>query len=328
LSATPTHPVLVAVPPVESNARVEPQTCCVAICVHTMERFEQIRRCVDSVVAGSRPPDEMIVVVDGNRPLRDRLVETLPSSVVVVENDGKGLADGRTMALRLASSSIVAFIDDDAWADACWLDEIIAVFDDPEVFGAGGRVMPDWEDASAALPDEIWWIVGSTYRGHRESPGPMSRPIGANMAVRRRPLLVLGGFPSSFGRQAGVTLRSNEELAAFTSVTSAHGADCVRFVPLAVVHHFAPAERCTWRYVVRRSKAEGTSKADVRRQFGPATMGHDRAYARDIVPRAVATSLWSGIRHQDRRALRHAGLIVAAFVVTCAAYLARLAATA
>ena len=124
------------------------------------------------------------------------------------------------MALRIAIGSVVAFIDDDAWADPSWLSALSRAFQDPGVLGAGGRVVPDWEDASAALPPEIYWVVGATYRGHRTDAGPISRPLGCNMAVRREIFLALGGFPSAFGPRSGAKMSSNEELATFTTITN------------------------------------------------------------------------------------------------------------
>ena len=149
------------------------------------------------------------------------------------------------------------------------------------------------------LPEELLWIVGSTYRGHRTDAGPISRPIGANMAARREALLELGGFPSAFGPRAGTKVSSNEELATYTAITNHFGDQSVRYVPTAVVHHFAPAARCTPRYVICRSLVEGTSKADVRRMFGSDVMGADRAYVRDVIASGILAYLIEGVRKRD-----------------------------
>jgi cellulose synthase/poly-beta-1,6-N-acetylglucosamine synthase-like glycosyltransferase len=231
------------------------------------------------------------------------------------------------MALRIAIGSVVAFIDDDAWADPSWLSELSSAFQDADVLGAGGRVEPDWEDASAALPPEIYWVVSGTYRGHRTDAGPISRPFGCNMAVRREIFLRLGGFPSAFGPRSGKKLSSNEELATFTAITNHYSDECVHYVPTAVVHHFAPLSRCSFRYVISRSLVEGTSKADVRRLFGSSVMAADRRYVREVIGSGVLGHLASAVRDRDPRSLRAAVLVAGSFLVTTGAYLARLART-
>ena len=189
------------------DERNEELTISVVVCAYTMERFDQTCRCVASILAGDRHPEEVLLIVDENPMLRERLREVLPPEVRVFDSDGHGISDARTMALRIAIGSVVAFIDDDAWADPSWLSELSSAFQDADVLGAGGRVEPDWEDASAALPPEIYWVVGATYRGHRTDAGPISRPLGCNMAVRREVFLTLGGFPSAFGSRSGAKMR-------------------------------------------------------------------------------------------------------------------------
>jgi glycosyltransferase involved in cell wall biosynthesis len=310
--------------PGNDSAPVAKTSMSVVVCAHTMDRFDQTCRCITSVLAGTRKPDEIFVVVDRNPTLRERLREALPEQVEVIENSGSGAADARTTALHAATGTVALFVDDDAWPDPDWLEELHRAFQDPDVIGTGGRVVPEWEEPTAALPEELYWIVGSTYRGHRTDPGPISRPIGANMAARRKELIELGGFPSAFGPRAGTKVSSNEELATFTAITNRYGDQSVQYVPSAVVHHFAPAVRCTPRYVLQRSFVEGTSKADVRLLFGSEVMGADRAYVRDVLASGVLAYLIAAVRSRELRSLRYAGLVVTSFFVTAIAYSMRL----
>jgi glycosyltransferase involved in cell wall biosynthesis len=309
------------------DERNEELTVSVVVCAYTMERFDQTRRCVASILAGDRHPDEVLLIVDENPMLRERLREVLPPEVRVFDSDGHGISDARTMALRIAIGSVVAFIDDDAWADPSWLSELSSAFHDADVLGAGGRVEPDWEDAGAALPPEIYWVVGATYRGHRTDAGPISRPLGCNMAVRREIFLALGGFPSAFGPRSGSKMSSNEELATFTTITNHYSDECVHYVPMAVVHHFAPLSRCTFRYVMSRSTVEGTSKADIRRLFGSSVMAADRTYVREVIGSSVLGYLADAVRDRDPRSLRAAALVAGSLLVTAGAYLTRLVQT-
>jgi glycosyltransferase involved in cell wall biosynthesis len=309
------------------DERDEALTISVVVCAYTMERFDETRRCVASVLAGDRHPDEVLLIVDENPMLRERLREVLPPEVQVFDSDGHGISDARTMALRIAIGSVVAFIDDDAWAEPSWLFELSSAFQDADVLGAGGRVEPDWEDPSAALPPEIYWVVGATYRGHRTDAGPISRPLGCNMAVRREIFLKLGGFPSAFGPRSGAKMSSNEELAMFTTITNHYSDECIHYVPAAVVHHFAPLSRCTFRYLLSRSTVEGTSKADIRRLFGSRAMAADRTYVIEVIGSSVFGYLAGAVRDRDPRSLRAAALVASSFLMTTGAYLTRLART-
>jgi glycosyltransferase involved in cell wall biosynthesis len=309
------------------DADSEHLTFSVVVCAYTMDRVDHTVRCVNSILAGDRQPDEVLLIVDNNPTLHKRLLEDVPAKVAVFDNDGHGISDARTTAIRIAVGSVVAFIDDDAWADRSWLLELSKAFQCAHVMGAGGRAEPDWEDASAALPSEIHWVVGSTYRGHRTDAGPISRPFGCNMAVRREVFLALGGFHPAFGPRSGAKTSSNEELVMFTAITNHYGDGCLQYVPTAVVHHFAPLSRCTLRYVVSRSIVEGTSKADVRRLFGPSVMAADRRYVKEVIGSGVRGHLASAVRDRDQRSLRAAALVACSFGMTAAAYLTRLART-
>jgi len=214
----------------------------------------------------------------------------------------------------------VAFIDDDAWAAPTWLEELKSAFNSAKVVGAGGLVLPEWDIRASRIPDELLWVVGSTYKGHPEGQVHITRPIGANMIARRDALVEVGGFPSDFGPREGVKSSSNEELALFTRLRERFGPESILYVPTAVVHHFVPAERSTWRYLIGRSWAEGTSKAHARQRFGRGVMSYDSSYVRETLLPGVIAYLSQASRQADRKALRHAGMCLASLGVAAAGY--------
>lgn len=295
----------------------------VAIAAHADERFELTCRCVEATLGGQRRPDEVIVVVDRNPALEARLRHALPPEVAVWGNDGDGAAEARTTALRRSGGDVLVFVDDDARVEPNFLQVVAEAFADPAIVAIGGRIVPEWEDPDLALPEELYWVVGSTYLGHRVDRGPITRPIGAAMAVRRQALEAVGGFHPDFGPRAGRKTSSNEELATFTLVARRFGRDSIVYLPDAVAHHRAPAARCRLGYLVRRSLVEGTSKAEARRRFGAEVMGHDRSYASGVLlPRLVA-HLAAAVRG-DRRRARSAAYDAVSLAAAGAGYLARL----
>ncbi len=143
----------------------------VVVCTHTDRRLELLVECVDSLTANSRPPHEVVVVVDSNPDLHARLPARLPSAVTVLASRGSGVSEARNTGIAAATGDLVAFIDDDAVADPDWLDHLTAPFGDPAIVATGGRAVPRWERPNRILPPELYWVVGCTYAGH-----PTSRP--------------------------------------------------------------------------------------------------------------------------------------------------------
>ena len=291
------------------------------ICAHTLKRLDLTLASISSVLGGTLVPTEMVVVVDGNPELHEALVRrTAGMGVTVLTNDGKGAADARSTGARHATGEFLAFIDDDAWAEASWLENLVDHMASAGAIGAGGLILPDWQPGASRVAPELLWLVGCTYKGHPVNEGPISRPIGANMGVRRLELLDVGGFPSSFGPRDGRKSSSNEELALFTLLRERFGDECVLYVPSAVVHHSVPAERTTWQYAVERSWAEGTSKAEAVNIFGPKTMNHDTNYVVSTLLPGAARYCLAAAKGNARANLRNSTMCITSLAVTGAAY--------
>ena len=135
-------------------------TVSVIICCYTEERFKDIHEAVESVLAQTLRPHEVIIAVDHNKQLYERLADTyrdsvetrrnsvslnqspncrspvpnpqLPVPIVLVLNEGaQGLSETRNVGIRASSGDIIAFIDDDALAEPDWLENLIRPFQPP-----------------------------------------------------------------------------------------------------------------------------------------------------------------------------------------------------
>jgi GT2 family glycosyltransferase len=296
----------------------------VVACTHTDRRLALLRECVASLAAGSSAPHDVLVVVDSNPALLDRLKSELPASVRLLASTGRGVSAARNTGIAAAGGDLVAFIDDDAVADRDWLREIARPFADPGVMAVGGRIVPRWEEPNRRLPDELLWVVGSTYAGHPVTAQPVSRPIACNMAARRAALLEVGGFPVEFGPSGpSPKSHSNEEIALALALRGRYGEECIWYTPAALVHHFVPADRSTWGYLWHRCLAEGVSKADVRLRWGTRAMGFDRSYARRTLLPAIGRYAVRGLTRRDATAGAKAVAGAGALLVTATAYGAR-----
>jgi glycosyltransferase involved in cell wall biosynthesis len=300
-------------------------TVAVVVCTATHERSPLLRACIDSLLAGQRKPDELILVVDSNPSLCSELASVLPPEVRLLETERQGLSEARNIGIAAARSDVVAFLDDDASADARWLSSLIAAFaDDAELLGAGGPVLPRWGAERRWLRDELLWVVGCTYRGHREDAGPIRNPIGCNMAFRRRELVAAGSFATNFGKR-GNALETCDETELSLRLERAHGPDRIRYVPEASVQHFVPPSRISWRLLVRRSLSEGLAKGRLHRLYMRTALGPERSYARLLLGETVPRMLFDGVRRRDRQSVMGAVAIVASLLITAVAFVAGVA---
>ena len=295
-------------------------TAAVVVCTSSREREPLVRACVDSLLGGVRQSDELFVVVDCNPSLADDLRSSLPSQVQLLECRHQGLSAARNVGVAAATSDVVAFIDDDATADPRWLSSLMETFAaERQLLGLGGPVLPKWAARRRWMPDELLWVVGCTYTGHRVDAGPIRNPIGCNMAFRRRELIGIGSFETSFGKR-GTALATCDETELALRLERAHGPERIGYVPEAQVHHLVPASRVSWRLVVRRSLSEGLAKGRLRRRFAQPALGPERSYALLLLSDAVPRLLRASVRERSVEPALGAAAIIAALTISAFAF--------
>lgn len=265
---------------------------------YSVDRLPGLRRCLDGVLTNSRQPDEIILAVDNNAEVeRIAAAEYGDRGVKVLASTGRGAVDARNTGVAAASGDLIVFIDDDVRPTDGWLAAIVAPFEnDPGVVAVGGRILPEYEEGARQVPPELLWLVGCTYAGHPAGPGPISRPIGSTMAFRKSSLDQVGGFSNAFGPVGGKKTGANEELAISELLRRAFGDHAIWYQPDALVYHWVPRERLTWRYIARRSLVEGQSKAEIRRRYGATSMGQDSAYVTSTLLPGLGGRLFHGPR--------------------------------
>jgi glycosyltransferase involved in cell wall biosynthesis len=300
----------------------------VVICAYTSARWVVLQRAVDSVVRQDPPAAELLVVVDHNPELYARACQRWPAvapgtgcAIRVMQNTGRrGLSGARNTGTRMAGASIVAFLDDDAEAQAGWAELLIASYDDAWVLACGGLATallpgsrPPW------WPAEFDWVVGCSYVGLPATRTDVRNVIGANMSVRRTALTALDGFAEGMGR-VGALPFGCEETDFCIRLHQRWPSARIVYEPAAEVLHAVHAERLSWRYFRARCFAEGVSKARVAARVGPrSALSSERSYVARVLPRGVARGIRGACRG-DRGALRRAAVIVAGLTMTSAGY--------
>lgn len=119
----------------------------VSIVIPTYLRPETLLKCVESILAGSRRPEEIVIV----RRAGDRGTEEAIATIEAAAHAGVRIRSASVATpghippvktgLQAASSELVATLDDDVTVTPGWLSSIVSHFSDPTIGVVGGRVL-------------------------------------------------------------------------------------------------------------------------------------------------------------------------------------------
>src|SRR2546428_7386689 len=116
------------------------QIISVVICTYTEKRWNELIAAVESIQRQSIPSYEIIVVIDHNTKLFERVRAHIPGIAVIESSEPKGLSGARNSGIAQSRGAFIAFLDDDAIAESDWLERLAHCCQDPQVLGAGGVV--------------------------------------------------------------------------------------------------------------------------------------------------------------------------------------------
>lgn len=292
----------------------------VIICAYAAARWSYLVKAISSVQAQSRPPREIIVVIDHNEDLLRRVRDEL-GSVVSIPNVGfPGAAGARNSGAQVAQGSVLAFLDDDAVATPHWIEAMWSWFDDPGILGVGGDIEPVWEQRRPAwFPPEFDWVVGCTYRGVPVTISPVRRLISANMSIRLATFIELGGFRKGFGKVGARSQPEDTELC-IRAIQRWPGTTWL-YAPSVRVYHHVPPPRARFTYFLVRCYNEGRGKAEMVALVGPKDgLNAERTYVRVTLPRGVVREVTDAIMSRDINGLWRAGAIVIGVATTGLGY--------
>ncbi|WP_436344715.1 glucosyl-dolichyl phosphate glucuronosyltransferase [Natronorubrum sp. FCH18a] len=234
----------------------------VVVCTYAMDRYDVFSECVDSVLAQTYDPLEVVIVVDGNDDVFERVRTDYGArdNVRVHCNDAnQGISYSRTRGAELASGEVVAFIDDDAVAEDDWVEELARVYEERDAIAVGGHVAPDWvTEKPDFFPAEFYWLVGCDERGMGDHMAELRNTYGSNISFRRDVFLSVGGYDENTGRRGDRHIQAHEAPVCIR-MANKYGRGVV-YNTEAVVHHKLFDYRGDFRWLVFRSFWQGYSK--------------------------------------------------------------------
>jgi glycosyltransferase involved in cell wall biosynthesis len=172
-------------------------TISVIVCAHNEARY--ISACLHSLLAQSRPPDEILVVNNASTDATRTVAERVPH-VRVVDEPRKGLVIARETGRREATGDVLVYLDADCRAPLLWLERVERRFQRQAALIAlsGPYRYYDWD----------WW-GRALIRAYDFTVAPATQFLvkyvlgigtifyGGNFAVRREALDAIGGFDTS-----------------------------------------------------------------------------------------------------------------------------------
>lgn len=304
------------------------QKIAVVICAYTEKRWQDLVDVVMSVRQQSRAADEIVVVIDHNRVMFDRVQGAFDGLKVVENHEPKGLSGARNSGIAATDADLIAFLDDDAVADPDWLHMLSQAMDDPRVLGVGGIILPRWSGNKPRwFPEEFNWVVGCTQRGVPVKRAEVRNLVGASMLIRHSVFDAVGGFRTGIGRVGTLPLGGEETELCIRARQQLPGSIFV-YEPDARVQHKVPVERSKWHYFRSRCYAEGISKAVISRFVGSSdALSAERAHVMTTLPKGMMKGVADTVFRKDMTGLARCGAIAAGLVVTGFGYLRGVMAT-
>lgn len=135
--------------------RNSPTKVDLSVIICTRNRPKKLEKCLFSIFKNRVLPKEIIIIDSSDKEI---LLPNLRNNISIILKKVRhvNLAYSRNQGLKIASSIIIAFIDDDAIADKYWTETIIDTYSKfPNVVGMGGMVYPltknYWSGAAARI---------------------------------------------------------------------------------------------------------------------------------------------------------------------------------
>jgi GT2 family glycosyltransferase len=240
------------VSPEQASSDAHSRPVRLAVCICTSDRPDVIKNALDSVVAQSRPADEVIVVDQSDGSETERIVraaQQLEPRVSYLHIAEKGLSRAYNVGAYSTSAEIIAFTDDDCVAPPDWLDAILRCFEeDPAVGLLYGQVLvPQLLRARQSVDGVTPFLPIPSRRRMNQREGFRVFGMGANFAVRRIVLEDIGGFDEMLG--GGGPLQSAQDFDfSYRAFRRGHS---ILLAPEVAVDHYAFRAQHEWRRTLR-----------------------------------------------------------------------------
>ena len=259
------------------------------VCTHSLDNYNNLIEAVDSLLKQTHTENEVIVVVDGNKELYEKVSVQFTGNeavkTVLIESN-IGVSGARNAGIKVARGDVIAFMDDDAFADKHWMDKLIATYREYDAIGVGGKILPVWtQGAPDYLPEELYWLAGVTHKGFaKEKVGEVRNTFGPNMSFRKEVFEKVGMFNENLGfakRRAFYIQAEEPEFALRVRRELGKG---VLYNPAAIVYHRIAPSKLKIKVLLKRAFYQGYSKALMKNlNINADSIATEKSYLRDLL---------------------------------------------
>lgn len=238
----------------------------IVVCTYSLDTFENLVEAIDSLLNQTYKNIEIVIVVDGNEELYNKIVEDYGSresikSVSLKENMGVAIA--RNTGIRAAQGDVIAFFDDDAVADTRWVENLVDIYQKLDAISVGGKIVPLWLPKKPDyFPEELGWLVGMTQEGFaNDKVAEVRNTWESNMSFKREVFEKIGLFNEKFGFVKGGKSYIQGIAPEFTLRMKDKLGKGVIYNPEAIIYHRTPAHKARVKLLLKRAFYQGYTKA-------------------------------------------------------------------
>ncbi|HEX7474645.1 MAG TPA: glycosyltransferase family 2 protein [Dehalococcoidales bacterium] len=263
----------------------------IIVCTHLPDNYSNLVKAVESLLEQTHREKEIIVVIDGNPELYERVSADYRSQeeiIPVLLKENSGVSAARNAGIRVAKGDIIAFLDDDAFAEKDWLKQLISTYQRLDAIAVGGKILPTWiKGRPNYFPEELDWLVGVTdevFAGDKVTE--VRNTFGPNMSFKSEVFREIGLFSRIFGF-VGTSFIQAEEPELALRMKRKFGKNVI-YNPKAVVYHIISPSKLTVDRLLKRSFFQGYSKALIKK-MGTSTdsLATEKSYLKHVLLKRI-----------------------------------------
>jgi GT2 family glycosyltransferase len=206
------------------------------VAISTLDRPVKLERCLDALLEGKVLPLEIIIIDQGRensaRMVAERRENCTDSAIKYFHQGRTGLSASRNAAIAQASTSIIAFTDDDCVPDHGWVAAMEQAF--------ASQTGPDAVAGSVhALPSDTTEGFAVSLRENKQAKDYSGKSIpwelgtGGNLAVKKEWFNKIGFFDERLGAGSPGKAAEDADVIYRLLVSGA----LIRYEPNAIIFH-------------------------------------------------------------------------------------------
>lgn len=293
----------------------------VIVCTHSLDNFQNLIDAVDSLLNQTHKELEIIIVVDGNQELYERIGKVYDAQgnvKIMVTEESLGAFGAGNVGVKAAQGDVIAFLDDDAVSEKRWIESLVDTYEKSDAISVGGKVLPVWVSGKPDyFPEELYWLVGVTEDSflEREDVVEVRNTFGVNMSFKREVFEKIGLFNEKLGfAKRGTSYMQGAEPEFALRMKNKLGQGVI-YNPEAIVYHKIPPSKAKPRILIRRSFYQGYSKALLRKlSLSPETLTTEKSYLKDLLFRYIPRRIKRVFSSNSIKEIKKLSLLAAAII--------------